>query len=51
MKARERRIVEKLSVIIPVYNTKDDLRKCLDSIINQTVRIFYFSIPEIFAER
>ena len=38
MKARERRIVEKLSVIIPVYNTKDDLRKCLDSIINQTYR-------------
>lgn len=26
----------KLSVIVPVYNTKEYLRRCLDSIINQT---------------
>lgn len=28
----------KLSVIIPVYNASDYLRKCLDSVINQTLK-------------
>ena len=28
----------KLSVIIPVYNTAAYLRRCLDSVINQTMR-------------
>ena len=27
-----------ISVIVPVYNVKPYLRKCLDSIINQTYR-------------
>ena len=27
----------KVSVIIPVYNAKDYLRRCLDSIVNQTL--------------
>ena len=27
-----------LSVIIPVYNTAAYLRRCLDSVINQTMR-------------
>jgi glycosyltransferase involved in cell wall biosynthesis len=27
-----------ISVIIPVYNTESYLRKCLDSIVNQTYR-------------
>ena len=27
-----------LSVIVPVYNTEEYLKKCLDSIINQTFR-------------
>ena len=29
----------KLSVIIPVYNGEKYLRKCLDSIVNQTIGI------------
>ena len=29
---------EKISVIIPVYNVEPYLRKCLDSVINQTYR-------------
>ena len=28
----------KISVIIPVYNTEEHLRECLDSIINQTIK-------------
>ena len=28
----------KLSVIVPVYNTEKYLSKCLDSILNQTLR-------------
>lgn len=30
----------KISIIIPVYNTEQYLRKCLDSVINQTCHIF-----------
>ena len=29
---------KKISVIIPVYNTENELRRCLDSIVNQTYR-------------
>ena len=28
----------KLSVIIPVYNAQEYLRRCLDSVINQTLK-------------
>ncbi len=28
----------KVSVVVPVYNVQDDLNRCLDSIINQTLR-------------
>lgn len=28
--------MKKISIIIPIYNTKDDIRKCILSIINQT---------------
>ena len=28
----------KVSIIVPVYNTESYLRKCLDSIINQTLK-------------
>ena len=28
----------KISIIIPVYNTEKYLKKCLDSIINQTLK-------------
>ena len=31
-------IMNKVSVIIPIYNSEKTLKKCLDSIINQTVR-------------
>ena len=27
-----------VSVVIPVYNTEKYLRKCLDSVINQTIK-------------
>ena len=30
----------KISVIVPVYNVKDYLRKCLDSLKNQTFKDF-----------
>lgn len=30
--------MKKISVIIPVYNTKNELEKCLDSVINQTYK-------------
>ncbi|MGL5125784.1 MAG: glycosyltransferase family 2 protein, partial [Fusobacteriaceae bacterium] len=29
---------EKISVIIPVYNTEKYLRRCLESIINQSLK-------------
>ena len=28
--------MQKISVIVPVYNTEKYIKKCLDSIINQT---------------
>ena len=28
----------KISVIIPVYNSSTNLRKCLDSVVNQTLK-------------
>ena len=28
----------KVSVIIPVYNTEDYLRECIESLVNQTLR-------------
>lgn len=28
--------MKKISIIIPIYNTKDDIRKCILSIVNQT---------------
>jgi len=28
----------KISVVIPVYNVEKYLKKCLDSVINQTLR-------------
>lgn len=31
-------VVPKVSVIIPVYNTEEYLRQCLDSVINQTLK-------------
>ena len=34
----ERVQVPKVSVIVPVYNTEDYLRECLDSVINQTLK-------------
>lgn len=30
--------MEKISIIVPVYNVEDYLSKCIDSIINQTYR-------------
>ncbi|MGL4402490.1 MAG: glycosyltransferase family 2 protein, partial [Fusobacteriaceae bacterium] len=30
--------VKKISVIIPVYNTEKYLRRCLESIINQSLK-------------
>lgn len=30
----------KISIIIPIYNTGEKLRQCLDSIVNQTVTNF-----------
>ena len=30
--------MSKISVVVPVYNTEKFLRRCLDSIINQTLR-------------
>ncbi|MFQ8625966.1 MAG: glycosyltransferase family 2 protein [Candidatus Gastranaerophilaceae bacterium] len=30
--------MSKISVIVPVYNTRKFLKKCLDSIINQTFK-------------
>jgi len=30
--------IPKISIIIPVYNTQKYLRKCLDSVINQTLK-------------
>ena len=32
------KIMPKISVIIPVYNTEKYLNKCLDSLINQTYK-------------
>lgn len=32
------RVIPKVSVIIPVYNVRNYLRKCLDSVINQSLR-------------
>jgi len=30
--------MDKISIIIPVYNVKDYIRKCLDSVVNQTYK-------------
>lgn len=30
--------MEKISIIVPVYNVENYLRKCLDSILNQTYK-------------
>ena len=32
--------VPKISVLIPVYNVKDYIRECFDSVINQTLKDF-----------
>ena len=30
--------IPKVSIIIPVYNTEQYLRECLDSVVNQTLK-------------
>ena len=30
----------KLSVIVPVYNTEEYLKECIDSILNQTLDLY-----------
>lgn len=34
----------KISIIIPVYNSEKYLKKCLDSIVNQTYKILKSSL-------
>ena len=30
--------MSKVSIIVPVYNTSSKLHKCLDSLVNQTIK-------------
>ena len=42
--------MSKVSIIVPVYNTSSKLHKCLDSLVNQTIKdieIILFYIKHI----
>ena len=38
MKKEEEKFMIKVSVIVPIYNVEKQLEKCLDSLLNQTLK-------------